>query len=264
MGRRVHYTQKTCKRCKKEFLPASGRSNFCSRECRMGTVPCQHCGKDFVKVGNTTGLFCSRDCWYKWPGRIENKTCPICGEEFRPKDHEQKTCSFACSDISKRSVERAKECAHCHGPIRPNAHPRVTFCSRKCANSSHEREFNTSWRPEGSRQSVGKIGYMRIKVNGEWHLEHRYVMEMLLHRELEPHERVHHKNGNRADNSPENLELWKVTKKDPAGVRAADYHCPGCRCFEHQPSAPVDVLTELDQLLDEAIALAEEQERRIP
>lgn len=57
-------------------------------------------------------------------------------------------------------------------------------------------------------------------------------MEQQLGRFLEPHERVHHRNGNRADNRGENLELWKVKTKDPPGVRASDYHCPGCRCAD--------------------------------
>jgi len=71
-----------------------------------------------------------------------------------------------------------------------------------------------------------------LKVEGQWVLEHRYCIEQVLGRKLEKHERVHHKDGNRAHNSFANLELWKVKKKDPAGVRAADYHCAGCCCFD--------------------------------
>lgn len=86
----------------------------------------------------------------------------------------------------------------------------------------------------------GPNGYTLVKVGRDrpgafktgWMLQHRYVMEQVLGRVLEKHERVHHKNGKRDDNRPENLELWHVKKKDPAGIRVADYHCTGCRCFE--------------------------------
>lgn len=50
--------------------------------------------------------------------------------------------------------------------------------------------------------------------------EHRYVMQQTLGRELLPSESVHHKNGDRLDNRPDNLELWY--KGQPAGQRVTD------------------------------------------
>lgn len=50
--------------------------------------------------------------------------------------------------------------------------------------------------------------------------EHRYIMSEMLGRPLVAGENVHHKNGDRKDNRPENLELWNTTQ--PAGQRPED------------------------------------------
>lgn len=64
--------------------------------------------------------------------------------------------------------------------------------------------YMTVWQPEEKRYAH----------------QHRLVMEALLGRPILPEENVHHKNGVRHDNRPENLELWVTSQ--PSGQRVQD------------------------------------------
>ena len=64
--------------------------------------------------------------------------------------------------------------------------------------------------PEHPR-AAGNHGYV---------FEHILVMERILGRYLFPEENVHHRNGVKDDDRPENLELW--IRPQPTGIRTCE------------------------------------------
>ena len=118
--------------------------------------------------------------------------------------------------------------------------PGGKFCGRSCA-GHHKSPFGqrgaASPRWRGGR--IIRRGYAHTYAPDHWSiagrgttrkyvLEHRIVMEEKLGRRLLPNEEVHHLNGVKDDNRPENLELW--VRSQPAGLRSDGRHCLTCTC----------------------------------
>lgn len=117
----------------------------------------------------------------------------------------------------------------------------VEGCGRGATSATYCRTHYNRWKLYGDPLAGGAIrvvtgdgaishGYWNVAVQPHQRhlvppgrkkeLQHRLVMAEVLGRPLLPEETVHHKNGDRLDNDPANLELWSTSQ--PKGQRVED------------------------------------------
>ena len=144
-------------------------------------------------------------------GRFKKYGDPLAGGVFHQKRPE-KCCADGCD---KKVIARGFCPAHYSLFRKYGDHTQAKY--KWYQNGRDEWHESTStgyiWRYVGRQdpQASKHTGYV---------YQHRVVMSEMLGRMLKDNENVHHINGDRKDNRPENLELW--VKSQPAGQRVSD------------------------------------------
>lgn len=159
------------------------------------TWNCEICGKEKTTKPSQVGRFCSNSCVSVYNSqRLDTgtyKECEICGKNFKTKPSHydrRRTCSKECSGLLK--VREGKD----YGTWAAN----------------HPLENNHQWK--GGRR-VREDGYVYLRVHHSTEItEHRKVMEDVLGRKLLPDEVVHHKDGNKQNNDPNNLQVMSPSE----------------------------------------------------
>jgi hypothetical protein len=135
--------------------------------------------------------------------------CERCGKPFEhARCNPRRFCSGVCAGVAKVRCELT--CEWCGETYEGNPQVR-RFCSKPCFYAQQSAN---------AQGSITDDGYRVLFIDGRQVPEHRHVMQAVVDRELTPEETVHHRNGVKLDNRPENLELW--ASNHPRGQRVLD------------------------------------------
>lgn len=188
------------------------------------TKPCAQCGKPIVGMPSQLAKrrFCTKECVgasRRAKRKVEwvDLTCQTCEQRFQvtpawARNGRRKFCSKTCHN---RAPGHRKRVGQGHTEA---ARQRM----KEAATGKFLRENSTQWKGGRYRDRSGYVHVMiatlptparelaeAMRPTKNYILEHRVVAAILLERPLGREEIVHHKNGAKADNRPENLEVMR-------------------------------------------------------
>jgi hypothetical protein len=119
---------------------------------------------------------------------------------------------------------------------KPSGMPGTTrgFCKTHTSRWYRTGRLDTTRAPQGSG-SIDAHGYRKIRINGKQVREHRYIIEQVLGRPLDPHEVIHHIDGNKLNNNPDNLLVCSQSqhRKEHATFRNETHkECAKCHAIK--------------------------------
>ena len=201
----------TCKVCGEALTKRQVRegSRFCSRACVHPPKALRFCVicKEVLRIDQRN--CCSNECRSIWQTKAP-RPCPECGGDIEGL---AKYCSTTCVASARKLRNPLPLCKECSAECPTRGH---TYCSDKCLKAYRLRNRKGRYNVEGYI-FLYKPDYHRANSN-HCVLEHIVVMEKKLRRKLKKEEVVHHINGIRDDNRPENLQVF------PTNTAHSQYH----------------------------------------
>lgn len=206
----------TCAHCGEGYERHDQRQSYCTKECK---AKARGARQRAAAVGETCAV---EDCARQ---RMAGLRDGLCSMHYRRRQRTGEVGSATASRGGRIGI----------APCAVVACPHKYYAKDLCRLHYNRQRLTGAAGPAGLMKAPAGQGCYTTQDGYRWVVyqagspkgrrtkkiaEHRLVMQQILGRELEPFESVHHKNGKRADNRPENLELW--TKPQPAGQRAED------------------------------------------